>query len=111
MRHSLDEPWPKGDFDLVVFLRGGLLPARRNPALGSGPRTQPVERATVVAAHWRHRVEDYPMSGDHTNQIIAATPGLLRLDSYRDPDVAIEIFTGPDQSASKQRGLALSSKY
>ncbi|MDT5370396.1 MAG: hypothetical protein QOC62_4827 [Mycobacterium sp.] len=40
------------------------------------------------------------MGGDHANQIIAATPGLLRLASYRDPDVAIEIFAGPDRSAS-----------
>jgi len=55
---------------------------------------------TVVAAHWRHPVEDYPMGGDHTNQIIAATPGLLRLASYRDPDVAIEIFAGPHRYAS-----------
>jgi hypothetical protein len=41
------------------------------------------------------------MGGDHTNQIIAASPGLLRLGSYRDPDEAIEIFTGPDRSASE----------
>jgi hypothetical protein len=52
------------------------------------------------AATWRG--DDYPISGDHTNQIIAATPGLRRLGSYRDPDVAIEIFAGPDRSTSEQ---------
>jgi hypothetical protein len=54
---------------------------------------------TVVAAHWRHPVEDYPMGGDHANQIIAATTGLRPLGNYRDPDVAIEIFAGPHRSA------------
>jgi hypothetical protein len=43
------------------------------------------------------------MTGDYTNQIIAATPGLLRLGSYRDPDVAIEIFAGLGQSTSTTR--------
>jgi hypothetical protein len=60
--------------------------------------------ATIVAAHWRHPVEDYPMGGDRTNQIVAATSGLLPLGSYRDPDVAIEIFAGPDSSASNRSG-------
>jgi SAM-dependent methyltransferase len=100
MRHSLDDPWPKGDFDIVVLSEVGyylhaetlrtVLDRERNRLTG----------ATVVAAHWRHPVEDYPISGDHTNQIIAATPGLRRLGSYLDPDVAIEIFAGPDRSTS-----------
>jgi hypothetical protein len=34
--------------------------------------------ATVVAAHWRHEVDDYPISGDEANDVIAATPGLTR---------------------------------
>jgi hypothetical protein len=48
------------------------------------------------------------MGGDHTNRIIAASAGLLRLGSYRDPDEAIEIFTGPDRSASENSAADLS---
>jgi len=48
--------------------------------------------ATVLAAHWRHRVADYPMSGDHANDLIGATAGLHHLGGYRDADVAIEVF-------------------
>ena len=79
MRHSLDEPWPKGDFDLVVFSEVGYyLHAETLRSLLDREHSR-LNGATVVAAHWRHPVEDYPISGDHTNQIIAATPVLLRL--------------------------------
>ena len=50
------------------------------------------KRATVVAAHWRHRVDEYPMAGDRANDIIGATPGLHHLGVYRDADVVIEVF-------------------
>jgi hypothetical protein len=104
MRHSLDEPWPKGDFDLVVFSEVGYyLHAETLRSVVDREHSR-LDGLTVVAAHWRHPVEDYPMGGDDTNQIIAATPGLLRLGSYRDPDVAIEVFAGPDRYASDDSG-------
>jgi nodulation protein S (NodS) len=93
LRRSLDEPWPATDFDLIVLSEVGyyLQPAALREMLDREvPRlTNP---ATIVAAHWRHSVADYPMSGDQTNGVIAATPGLHRIGGYRDMDVAIEIF-------------------
>lgn len=47
---------------------------------------------TVVAAHWRHPVADYPLPGDQANEIIGATKGLHLVGSYRDADVAIDVF-------------------
>ena len=47
---------------------------------------------TVVAAHWRHPVAEYPMTGDYATDIIAATSGLHHLGGYRDADVIIEVF-------------------
>jgi hypothetical protein len=68
MRHSLDEPWPKGDFDLVVYSEVGYyLHAETLRSLLDREQSR-LNGATVVAAHWRHPVEDYPISGDHTNQ-------------------------------------------
>jgi len=107
LRQSLDEPWPAGPFDLVVlsevcyYLQPDTLRAvldREIPRLGRG--------ATVVAAHWRHRVDDYPMAGDHANDIIAATAGLHLIGSYRDADVAIEVFdTASDASVAARNGV------
>jgi predicted TPR repeat methyltransferase len=93
LRCSLDDPWPATDFDLVVLSEVGYYlraSALRDILDREVPRlTNP---ATVIAAHWRHSVEDYPMTGDETNSVIAATPGLHRIGGYRDDDVAIDVF-------------------
>ncbi len=93
MQRSLDEPWPATDFDLVVLSEVGYYlqaSTLREMLDREVPRLE--NPATVVAAHWRHSVEDYPMTGDQTNGVIAATPGLHRIGGYRDEDVAIEVF-------------------
>src|SRR6202042_344076 len=90
LRGSLDAPWPSAGYDLVVlsevcyYLDPAVLREvldREVPRLGRG--------ATVLAAHWRHPVADYPMTGDHANDVIAATGGLYHLGGYRDTDVVI----------------------
>jgi hypothetical protein len=93
LRRSLDEAWPSTGFDLAVLSEVGYylndstlrqLLDREVPRLMKG--------ATVIAAHWRHPVADYPMTGDHTNDVIAATPGLHLIGGYRDDDVVVEVF-------------------
>lgn len=93
LRGSLDDPWPTTPFDLVVlsevcyYLQPSTLRAvldREVPRLG--------HPTTVVAAHWRHDVEEYPMNGDHANDVIGATEGLHHLGGYRDADVVIDVF-------------------
>jgi hypothetical protein len=80
---ALDDDWPTTDFDLIVlselgyYLQACTLWAildRELPRL-TGP-------ATVIAAHWRHAVTDYPMTADRTNEVTAATPGLHRIGAY-----------------------------
>jgi SAM-dependent methyltransferase len=93
LRASLDPPWPAHRYDLVVlsevcyYLDPGVLRAvmdREVPQLAAG--------ATVLAAHWRHPVADYLMTGDQANDVIAATAGLHHLGGYRDADLAIDVF-------------------
>ena len=96
-RSSLDDPWPPGPFDLLVlsevayYLEADTLAAvlrRECRRLRPG--------ATVVAAHWRHAVADYPLTGDEAHAVIAQTPGLTPLGCYRDSDVVIEVFDNGD---------------
>jgi hypothetical protein len=93
LRRSLDEDWPATDFDLIVLSEVGYYleaTALRQILDREVPRlTNP---ATVVAAHWRHHVADYPMTGDETNDVVAATSGLHRIGGYRDDDVVIDVF-------------------
>ncbi|MGO9924567.1 MAG: SAM-dependent methyltransferase [Mycobacterium sp.] len=101
-RWSLDSAWPPGPFDLLVlsevayYLDADMLATilRREC-----PRLQP--GAKVVAAHWRHAVADYPLTGDAVHAVIARTPGLTSLGSYRDRDVVVEVFdTGDGRSVA-----------
>jgi len=65
VRASLDEVWPDGPFDLLVlsevayYLEADALATVLRREF---PRLQP--GATVVAAHWRHAVAEYPLTGD-----------------------------------------------
>jgi hypothetical protein len=106
-QQSLDTTWPAGDFDLVVLSEVGYYLAAatlRGVLDRECPRLAP--DATLIAAHWRHPVADYPMSGDQVTAIIAATPGLHRIGGYRDADVAIEVFdTGSPASVAARTGV------
>lgn len=106
-RSSLDGAWPPGPFDLVVlsevcyYLHADALDAalRRECA-----RLQP--GATVIAAHWRHAVLDYPLSGEAAHAVIRRIPGLASLASYRDRDVVIEVFdTGDGRSVAARESV------
>jgi len=93
LRRSLDEHWPATDFDLIVLSEVGYYlesAALREILDREVPRL--TNAATIVAAHWRHPVADYPMTGDEANNVIAATPGLHRIGGYRDDDVVIDVF-------------------
>jgi cyclopropane fatty-acyl-phospholipid synthase-like methyltransferase len=104
---SLDEPWPAAGCDLVVLSEVCyyLDPAALRAALDREvPRLTP--GATVLAAHWRHPVADYPMSGDRANDIIGATAGLHHLGGYHDADVAIDVFdSGSSRSVAERTGI------
>ena len=104
---SLDEAWPSTDFDLVVVSEVGYYlkeAALREMLDRELPRL--TNAATVVAAHWRHRVADYPLTGDHANDVIGATPGLHLIGSYRDDDVAIDVFdTASSVSVAARTGV------
>ncbi|MDT5349369.1 MAG: hypothetical protein QOH91_2656 [Mycobacterium sp.] len=103
-RASLDDQWPPGPFDLLVLSEvayyldaDALAEVMREEC----PRLQ--RGAAVVAAHWRHAVADYPLTGDRAHTIIAATPGLTSVGCYRDRDVVVEVFdTGDGRSVASR---------
>ncbi|WAJ46530.1 SAM-dependent methyltransferase [Mycobacterium sp. Aquia_216] len=92
-RSSLDAAWPPGPFDLLVlsevayYLEADALAGVLERECA---RLQP--GTNVVAAHWRHPVADYPLTGDAAHTVIARTPGLISLGRYQDRDVVIEVF-------------------
>ena len=72
LRRAFDMPWPAYDFDLVVISEIAYdfdAPTLRATLDRELPRLH--SDATVIAAHWRHPVADYPLSGDAANAVIA----------------------------------------
>ena len=107
LRNSLDEPWPAMHFDLVVLSElGYYLEAAELRTVLDREVARLARGTIVIAAHWRHRVDDYPITGDRANDVIGATPGLHHLGGYRDADVVIEVFdTGPPLSVAARTGV------
>lgn len=101
-RRSLDEAWPAGPFDLLVLSEVAYY--LREDALAAVLRrecTRLPPGANVIAAHWRHPVADYPLTGDQAHAVIGRTPGLTPLSCYCDRDVVIEVFdTGDGRSVA-----------
>jgi SAM-dependent methyltransferase len=109
-RWSLDDPWPEQTFDLVVlsevayYLDG---PALRTALDHAVRALEP--GGTLLAVHWRHRVEDYPLSGDAVHEAVRATPGLGRLGGWCDEDVVLDVMVAeqpPVRSVAAREGLA-----
>ncbi len=88
-------------------VRALLLPPCRGVARHLGPRGAAAEAGTtVVAAHWRHPVAEYPMTGEYATDVIAATSELHHLGGYRDEDMIIEVFdTGSATSVAARTGV------
>ena len=92
-RASIDCAWPAGDFDLVVLSEVAYYLSEttlRRVLDTEVPKLMP--GTTLLAAHWRHPVSDYPLDGDTANDIIGATPTLHRTAHYQDGDVVIDVF-------------------
>jgi SAM-dependent methyltransferase len=107
LRRSLDEPWPATQFDLVVLSEiGYYLEAAELRTIMDREVARLAHGTVVIAAHWRHRVDDYPITGDRANDVIGATPGLHHVGGYRDEDVVIEVFdTAPPVSVAARTGV------
>jgi len=107
LNQSFDMPWPRIDFDLVMISEMAYYfdaSSLRTILDRELPRLGP--EVTVVAAHWRHPVADYPLSGDAANAIIGASAGLHHIGAYRDDDVIIDGFdTGSAQSVAARTAV------
>ncbi|HEV7951230.1 MAG TPA: bifunctional PIG-L family deacetylase/class I SAM-dependent methyltransferase [Glaciihabitans sp.] len=105
-RSDVGQRYPDRRFDLVVFSEVGYY---FDEATLSTVINRIVESlgasGTVVACHWRHPVEDYPLTGDTVHEALRSHSGLARLAVHVEEDFILEVFSPDSRSVASRTGL------
>ena len=103
---SVPADWPAGRFDLVVLSE--LAYYLDEPTCQQMAQMAVTTARDLVAVHWRHAVEDYPLTGDHVHQLIeraAIEHGLAQICSHVEPDFRLAVWSHDHRSVASRTGL------
>jgi LmbE family N-acetylglucosaminyl deacetylase/SAM-dependent methyltransferase len=97
---------PEGPLDLVVLSElGYYLSEAEFAAFRERARGALAPGGCLVAAHWRHPIEEAHRTAEQVHRALAEVPGWVRRASYRDEDVLIEVFGPPGPSVAEAEFL------
>ena len=106
-RLSVPQEWPDGMFDLVVLSEVGYylsldeLNALCDRSIGSLSRD-----GVLVACHWRHPVEEYPLRGDTVHAVLRSRTEVASLARHEEEDFLLDVLVRPPAvSVAGQTGL------
>jgi SAM-dependent methyltransferase len=103
---TLPDDWPDGQFELVLLSEVGYY-------LGEDDCRRMAELAAssardLMAVHWRHPVDDYPLSGDEVHSILedaAQANNLTPLIHHREEDLCVDVWSADPRSVARRSGL------
>ena len=104
LQASVPRDWPGGTFDLVVLSEVGyyLDPGDLDRLLDL-VQSSLAPGGTVLACHWRHKVADYPLTGDAVHLALARWP---RLSRTLEQDFVLDVLVpGGADSVARREGL------
>jgi hypothetical protein len=88
------DEWPAGSFDLIVISEvcyyltpHELVELVRRAAGALEPD------GAVVVVHWRHRIDDFPLTGDVIHAVFKADARLVPTSHHEERDFFIDVFT------------------
>ncbi len=101
-RGSVPTDWPSGSFDLVLVSElGYYLDEEECRQLADLAASTALD---LVAVHWRHHVEGYPLTGDHVHNLLAAAP-LTQLCRHDEKDFRLAVWSHDSHSVAQRTGL------
>ncbi|MGH3094503.1 MAG: class I SAM-dependent DNA methyltransferase [Streptosporangiales bacterium] len=107
-RMAVPYEWPEGErFDLIVLSELGYYLDRDAVVRLMKLTAESLDPGgTVVACHWRHPVEGYPLRGDEVHDVLAAARGLARLARHEEDDFLLDVMTpAPATSVARRTGV------
>jgi hypothetical protein len=86
--------WPAGTFDLIVLSEFCYYLTPHELALLVRRSAGALEAdGALIAVHWRHPIEGFPLTGDAVHTMLKADARLERTAQYEEPDFLIDVFT------------------
>ncbi len=104
---AVHEAWPPGSFDLIVLSEVGyyLSEESLDRVIRRAARSL-TPNGIVLACHWRHPVDDYPLTGDEVHARLQDDHTLKRLVRHEEEDFVLEIYGQlSTESVARQTGL------
>jgi trans-aconitate methyltransferase len=103
---SVPGDWPEHRYDLVIlselayYLDGPDCEELARQAVSSG--------GDVLAVHWRHHVDEYPLAGDTVNAIIAEAArqmGMRGIVEHVEDDFRLQVWSRDPRSVARRTGV------
>lgn len=105
-RHDARTGVPPGPYDLVVLSEVAYYLTRPELLdLVERLRAELAPGGTVLACHWRHPVPEHAQTGDDVHATLDRALGLGRVATYRDADVALDVWSADPSSVAQREGL------
>ncbi|GAA1344832.1 bifunctional PIG-L family deacetylase/class I SAM-dependent methyltransferase [Arthrobacter roseus] len=90
---TLGRDWPQGRFDLYVLSETGYyLTAAGLEEVVARMVTSALPDAFLVACHWRHPIDGWPLGGDDVHRLLRANERLTLRGAYAEEDFLLEVF-------------------
>lgn len=103
---AIPDEWPSGRFDLIVLSEIGYYLCETDCRRLVELATQSAQ--DIIAVHWRHPVDDYPLSGDQVHAIFAEVAegvGMAHLVGHFEQDLNLDVWSWDERSVAQRTGL------
>lgn len=107
IRGSVPAALPVGSYDTIVLSEVGYYLAQEDLAeLIDGVAARMSAEGCLIACHWRHPVQEYPLGGDDVHRALRAHVGWEAIVRHEERDVILEVFAlRPARSVAEREGL------